>query len=107
MMGIGKPQVVSDVGGHKEFCINEVNSLVVPVRERYYLPHCYCDLGGEAHVVNVDDFSVAMEKYVMDSELVKKHGAAAREKVLQYTWENVTADLRKFIVREIEDKDTE
>lgn len=107
MMGIGKPQVVSDVGGHKEFCINEVNSLVVPVRERYYLPHCYCDLGGEAHVVNVDDFSVAMEKYVMDGELVKKHGAAAREKVLQYSWENVTADLRKFIVREIEDKDIE
>jgi glycosyltransferase involved in cell wall biosynthesis len=102
MMGVGKPQVVSDVGGHKEFCANDVNSLVVPVKSRYYLPHIYCELGGEAFAVDVDDFSRAMETYVMDSELVRKHGVAAREKVLGYSWEKVTESLKKCISAEVE-----
>ncbi len=102
MMGIGKPQVVSDVGGHKEFC-NAENSMVVPVRSRYYLPNCYCNLGGEAGAVNHSEFSQAMEKYAMDGELRQKHGEAARKKVLEYSWEKVTASLKKFIQREIED----
>lgn len=106
MMGVGKPQVVSDVGGHKEFC-NEENSIVVPVRSRYYLPNCYCSLGGEAGAVNHSEFAQAMEKYVLDSELVKKHGEAARAKVLSYSWEKVTESLKKYIKREIEDMNEE
>jgi glycosyltransferase involved in cell wall biosynthesis len=102
MMGVGKPQVVSDVGGHKEFC-NDENSIVVPVRSRYYLPNVYCNLGGEAGAVNHSEFAQAMEKYVLDSELRKKHGEAARTKVLSYSWEKVTESLKKFIKREIED----
>jgi glycosyltransferase involved in cell wall biosynthesis len=102
MMGVGKPQVVSDVGGHKEFC-NSENSIVVPVRSRYYLPNCYCSLGGEAGAVNHSEFSQAMEKYVLDSELVKKHGEAARAKVMSYSWEKVTESMKKYIKREIED----
>jgi glycosyltransferase involved in cell wall biosynthesis len=102
MMGVGKPQVVSDVGGHKEFC-NENNSIVVPVRSRYYLPNCYCNLGGEAAAVNHSEFAQAMEKYVLDSELVKNHGEAARAKVLTYSWKKVTESLKKYIKREIED----
>ena len=44
-----------------------------------------------------------MEKYVLDSELVKKHGEAARAKVLTYSWEKVTESIKKYIKREIED----
>ena len=105
MMGVGKPQVVSDVGGHKDFCINDVNSLVVPVRYRYYLPNAYCSIGGEAGLVDPSEFSAAMEKYVMDSELIKKHGAAARETVRGYTWEKVTETLKKCILKEIDGGD--
>ena len=102
MMGIGKPQVVSDVGGHKEFC-NAENSIIVPVKSRYYLPTCYCNLGGEAGAVDHLEFSRAMERYVLDSELREKHGAAAREKVGEYTWEKVCGQLKKQIGREFED----
>jgi glycosyltransferase involved in cell wall biosynthesis len=102
MMGIGKPQVVSDVGGHKEFC-NPENSQVVPIISRYYLPKCYCSLGGEACVIDPVAFSIAMEKYALDSELCLRHGEAARAKVLEYSWEKVCGQLKKCIVREIED----
>jgi glycosyltransferase involved in cell wall biosynthesis len=102
MMGVGKPQVVSDVGGHKEFCTPE-NSQVVPIQSRYYLPACYCSLGGEGHAVDPVEFSIAMEKYVLDSELCAAHGESARAKVLEYSWEKVCGQLKKFIIREIED----
>jgi glycosyltransferase involved in cell wall biosynthesis len=36
-----------------------------------------------------------MEKYVNDSELREKHGKAARETILQYTWESCVTDLVK------------
>jgi glycosyltransferase involved in cell wall biosynthesis len=103
MMGVGKPQVVSDVGGHKDFCIDGVNSQVVPAAHRYYLPDVYCALGGEAWAVDPSEFSGAMEKYVMDSELVVAHGEAAKKKIGEYTWEKVTRELRKWIEREVED----
>jgi glycosyltransferase involved in cell wall biosynthesis len=102
MMGVGKPQVVSDVGGHKEFC-NAENSIVVPIRSRYYLPGVYCNLGGEAGAVDHVEFARGMEKYLLDTEMREKHGEAARKKVLEYSWNKVTTSLRKFIVREIED----
>jgi glycosyltransferase involved in cell wall biosynthesis len=102
MMGLGKPQVVSDVGGHKEFC-NAENSQVVPIISRYYLPKCYCSLGGEASAIDPVAFSIAMEKYALDSELCLRHGEAARAKVLEYSWEKVCEQLKKCIVREIED----
>jgi glycosyltransferase involved in cell wall biosynthesis len=105
MMGVGKPQVVSDVGGHKEFC-NELNSQVVPIRSRYYLPACYCSLGGEGYAVDPVEFSIAMEKYALDSELCEKHGEAARAKVLEYSWGKVCEQLIKFIQREVEDLHT-
>jgi glycosyltransferase involved in cell wall biosynthesis len=106
MMGIGKPQVVSDVGGHKEFC-NAENSIVVPIKQRYYLPAVYCGLGGEAGSVNHSEFANGMETYLLDSELREKHGEAARKKVLEYSWEKVTESLKKFIKREIEDMNEE
>jgi glycosyltransferase involved in cell wall biosynthesis len=102
MMGVGKPQVLSDVGGHKDFC-NAENSQLVKSRARYYLPACYCNLGGEAHVVEPHEVSVAMESYLMDSELLAKHGKAAREKVLTYTWENCMKQLTRRLARTWED----
>ncbi len=98
MMGVGKPQVVSDVGGHKEFC-NKDNSQVIKVSSRQYLPMCYCSLNGEAHLVDPHDFCLGMEAYLLDSELLEKHGKAAREKVCEYTWEKVTGALRKRLTK--------
>ncbi len=39
----------------------------------------------------------------MDSELLERHGKAAREKVLTYTWENVMKQLRRRLERTWQD----
>jgi len=85
-MGVGVPQVVPDIGGFKEFCTPE-NSVLVKPAVRYYLPNTFSPVGGEAWACNPHDVCVAMEEYVLNSELRKKHGAAAKAKVLEYTWE--------------------
>jgi len=87
-MGVGVPQVLSNVVGHKEYC-NEKNSLIVPCKSRYYLPLGYCPTGGEAEVVDPIDFARAMERYVLDENLRAAHGKAAHETVTKYSWENV------------------
>jgi glycosyltransferase involved in cell wall biosynthesis len=101
-MGLGRPCVVSAVGGHLEFC-NSENAIMIPPRARYYIPACYCNLGGIAEVVDPHEVSVGMESYLMDSELREKHGKAAREKVLTYTWENCMKQLTRRLERTYQD----
>jgi glycosyltransferase involved in cell wall biosynthesis len=95
-MGIGVPQVLSDVIGHREYCEHERNGLIVPVRARTYLPTGYYPIGGEAGIVDYREVAGAIEKYVIDGQLRAHHGKAARETVLGYTWERA---LRTFTRR--------
>jgi glycosyltransferase involved in cell wall biosynthesis len=85
-MGVGVPQVVPDIGGFKEFCTAD-NSVLVAPTVRYYLPTAFSPVGGEAMACQPHDVCLAMEKYVLDSALLAKHGAAAKAKVTSYTWE--------------------
>ena len=85
-MGVGIPQVVPDIGGYKEFCTAE-NSVLVAPTVRYYLPTTFSPVGGEALACNPHDVCLGMEEYVLNSAKREAHGKAAREKVLQYTWE--------------------
>ncbi len=93
-MGVGIPQVVPDIGGFKEFCTPE-NSMQVKPTVRYYQPTAHCPVGGEAHACSPHDVCLAMEEYVLNSEKRVAHGAAAREKVLTYTWERACETLVK------------
>lgn len=97
-MGVGVPQVLSNVVGHSEYC-NEKNSILVPCKFRYYLPSGYCPTGGEAEAVDPIDFSRAMERYVHDENILKVHGAAARDTVLEYSWEKVVHILIQRILQ--------
>lgn len=101
-MGVGVPQVVPAIGGYLEFC-NENNSQLVKPSWRYYLPTAQCPVGGEAHVCDPHAVCLAIEEYLLDSELREKHGAAARNTVLQYTWEFAVKDLVKRLQREYDD----
>jgi glycosyltransferase involved in cell wall biosynthesis len=96
-MGLGIPQVAPDMGGYKEFCTAETAQLVVP-KWRYYQTLSQCAVGGEAHVCDPHDVCTAMEAYLFDSELRKKHGAAGEAKVATYTWEAAV----KMLVRRLE-----
>jgi len=105
-MGVGVPQVVPNVGGFKDFCTPE-NSVLVKPKYRYYLPMAYSSVGGEAEAMDPHDLCLGMETYVNDSELLKKHGASARETVLSYKWEDCTADLVKRLNEAKTERDEE
>jgi glycosyltransferase involved in cell wall biosynthesis len=85
-MGVGVPQVVPYVGGFRDFCIPNVNSLCVTPKVSFYLPLSQSVIGGKVEVVDYTELAVAAEDYMMDSELRERHGAAARTKVLSYRW---------------------
>jgi glycosyltransferase involved in cell wall biosynthesis len=102
-MGVGVPQVVPAVGGYREFCTTE-NSVMVKPKNRFYMPMAYCPVGGEAVAVDPHDLCLGMEQYVNDSGLKERHGAAAKEKVLKYTWSEMTKHLiRRLKARSEED----
>ena len=102
-MGVGIPQVVPDIGGYKEFC-NAENSVMVTPTVRYYLPTTFSPVGGEAMACDPHAFCLGMEEYVLNSEKREKHGAAAKEKVLSYTWEKACEPLLRRL-RTVKDDD--
>jgi glycosyltransferase involved in cell wall biosynthesis len=102
-MGVGVPQVVPDIGGFKEFC-SPSNSIMVHPKVRYYVPNAYSPVGGEANACDPHDICLGMEEYVLNSELREKHGKAAKEKVLQYTWQKSFETLIKRL-REVKEDD--
>jgi glycosyltransferase involved in cell wall biosynthesis len=91
-MGLGVPQVVPAIGGFKEFC-NADNSVMVEPSVRYYLPTAFSPVGGEAHACDPHAVCLAMEEYILDSELLKAKGLKAKETVTAYTWSSATETL--------------
>ena len=85
-MGVGVPQVVPDIGGYKEFCKSD-NSILVNPTVRYYLPGAFSPVGGEAMACDPHAVCLAMEEYVLNTSKKEAHGKAAKEKVIDYTWE--------------------
>ena len=96
-MGVGIPQVVSDVGGFKDFCIHNLNSIVIPVKWCSYLALGQSALGGVAELVNPLDVCLGIERYLLDPSLRKRHGEKARETVCSYVWANETKTLANVL----------
>ena len=101
-MGVGVPQVVTDVGGFKEFC-NAGNSVLVKPKHKYYLPLVYSPVGGECWAADAHDFCLGMEEYLLDSQKREAHGKAAKETALSYKWEKPAEVLTKRLQRALED----
>jgi glycosyltransferase involved in cell wall biosynthesis len=96
-MGIGVPQVVSDIGGFKDFCRDGINAQTVKPKYTSYLPLSSSNIGGQIEVVDPLELAIAAEKYVLDSDLRAAHGSAARNTVLSYKWENEMKSLLSVI----------
>jgi glycosyltransferase involved in cell wall biosynthesis len=94
-MGVGIPQVLSNIIGHAEYC-NEKNGILVDPKIRAYIPNCISPIGGEVSIVDYRDFSKAMEAFILDDTLCKELGANARSTVMAYTWES---SMRIFVSR--------
>ena len=101
-MAVGIPQVVPEINGYTEYCTKE-NSLLVKPKTRCYIPYGYNALSGEAHMVDPQDVSQAMEQYVFDENLRKLHAAKAKEITIHYTWEKSLAPLSKRLEQYVDD----
>ena len=62
---------------------------------RYYIPYGYNALSGEAQIVDPVDVASAMEHYVFDEHLRKRHSVKGQELTTTYTWEKCLAPLVK------------
>jgi glycosyltransferase involved in cell wall biosynthesis len=93
-MMLGIPQIAPEINGHTEYC-NEDNSQLIKPKVRYYIPQALNVVTGEACVVDTDDVSKAMERYVFDEDLRTLHGKKAKEKVSEYTWNKCCSILFK------------
>lgn len=91
-MSLGVPQIVPEINGYTEYCLED-NSLRVKPRFRCYLPQAHHSVMGEVNMVDPEDVSKAMERYAFDDELRALHGKMGQKKTLQYTWEKVSLPL--------------
>ena len=92
---IGKPQVVSWVGGAKDV-FDGSNACVCEPVIAYYVDSSRDGVGGEAQIIDYADMVQGIERYYSDPELRKKHGDACRKKILgaDYSWPELAKTLR-------------
>jgi glycosyltransferase involved in cell wall biosynthesis len=103
-MWLGIPQIVPDMNGYTEYCTEE-NSILVKPKLRYYIPQAHSSVMGEAQLVDPEDVAKAMERYVFDEELRKRHAQKGKEKAAEYTWEKCAALMVKRLSAVHEDED--
>ena len=94
-MGMGVPQVLSDVIGHREYCRPD-NSILVKPAFRAYNPTGLSVFGGQIDLVDYRDMAKAMERYVLSDELRLAHGLQASQTVANYSWPRV---MKGFLQR--------
>jgi glycosyltransferase involved in cell wall biosynthesis len=93
-MAVGKPQIVSGVGGMLSFCSDERGIVVMP-KYSQWLPTILSPLGSKAELVDCVDVYMAMEKYALHEDIRNLHGKRAMEYVgkSECTWESVLKPL--------------
>ena len=92
-MGVGIPQVVPYIGGFRDFCIPNHNSMCVQPKTELYLPLALSVIGGKSEIVEATDLALAAEEYLLDTDLREQHGKAAMETVHSYQWSNEVKQL--------------
>jgi glycosyltransferase involved in cell wall biosynthesis len=90
---LGKPQIISKVGGLTNIFSNEYSILIEPVTEIYVSN--YQDFhGGYLEICSTDDFVNGMIKYYDNPELVNSHGKICVEILNnKYNWDNILKTL--------------
>ena len=89
-MALGVPQVVPDIEGYSEYCSVE-HSMMVKPKMRLYLPNGL----GQTQLVDPEDVSKAMERYVFDEDTRKLHARLGVAAASQYSWEKSVGVLVK------------
>lgn len=101
--GVGVPQIVPKIGGFRDFLSKQSAVMVIP-KWTYYCDHSRDFVAGEAEVCDVDDFVQALEFYYNNPKVREKHGAKARNNILEnYSWEQITSRLHDIIMEYTKD----
>lgn len=95
--GIGRPQIISNVGALGDIFTNDYATLIHPVAE-YYITNRIDFHGGYLKICNASDFTNALIKYFDNRELLEHHGKLCREQILiKYDSNNILALLNSYI----------
>lgn len=95
--GLGIPQVVPNLGGFKDF-FDEHNSYLCDPILAYYVDSTRDAVAGEALLCDYMDFVEGIDAYFNDPDLRKRHGDAARKRILEnYKWQSIADKLAEKI----------
>jgi len=84
---LGKPQIVSQVGGLADIFTPAYATLIKPQCD-LYLACLTEDHQGYIQVCAAEDFAAALEKYYLQKDLAQEHGRLARETLTKkYEWQ--------------------
>jgi len=100
--GVGKPQVVPNIGGFKDFFTSVNSQLVEPVLG-IYGDTSKDACGGFQELCSIDAHVEALERYYSSRELITQHGKQARHDIRKYTWPDQARILRDVILEETAD----
>jgi glycosyltransferase involved in cell wall biosynthesis len=94
---LGKPQIVSKVGGLQDIFDSQSAILIKPVARLYV-----CDIidnhGGYIYITDPEDFALAMEQCYKNRDIAAAMGKNAQKKILmQYNWENILSFVNSMI----------
>lgn len=96
-LAVGCPQVVSNIGGFKEF-LHKDNSILTEPKWFYYVDKQRDGIGGYAEVSDTKDTAEGIWKYYLNPNLVTKHGLNGRKEILQhYPWKTMVDILYRII----------
>ena len=91
--GIGKPQIISNVGGLTDIFESDYSIPVEPVEEYYVSNHTDFH-GGYCKITKTEDFVNAMEKYYDNKELLLEHGLKSKNILpLKFDWKKILNDF--------------
>ena len=94
---LGKPQVVPNIGGFRDF-FHDKNALLIQPKYNLYVDSMRDGIGGETEMSDPSDFAAAIWKYYQNPQLVQKHGERARLDIIpHYQWNDIAEHMYKTL----------
>jgi glycosyltransferase involved in cell wall biosynthesis len=86
---LGKPQIISNVGGLSDIFTNDYSILINPITE-IYVSNSIDFHGGYLEICSTEDFVNALIKYYDDRNLLKNHGELSKKTLKnKYDWKYI------------------
>ena len=82
-MGLGIPQIASDILAHSDFCASSNSSLIQPTIKLY---NCTSQniISGDKYIINSNDVFKMMEQYLLHEDIRSLHGSESMKTIQSY-----------------------